>query len=372
MQHLVQSYLSVTRPHYIDITKMAAIPQCGEGRCSVIRGSLADVTVEELYLYKITGYQRHTQTQIITGFNSEPESFGTSEALQEKYSKFKHGSVESAEFFADDLADLFSSAYSDYFTAAKNTPEFFVTSSGSMNLLASANLLQLAVLKRLNLLRYVKGLSPIPQVKVFKHKDISAAAEDFAKGSQESRDKICESCTFSVDCDLIEGKHVLVIDDCRLGGTVRDSHIKMFERCGGVNKLTFAYIFADDTQSKGGGKIQSFENYINQYSIKPSTLDGPYLSLMQNPRTYLTNRSVKFFFDTASSVGRDETNWFLSQLSTYRLVDLYYSAVTDGLPQAYKLKHFEDKRKGVIFTRFEALQAIEGRIRGHELVGSFV
>ena len=156
-----------------------------------------------------------------------------------RYSRYKYGSVTTAEAFARDLAAAFWEGRPELARA----PRLLVASSPYARVPAAATTLARCLQPRLNAARARCGLAPAPLLQIER---AAASAGDYGTLSAQARDRLMAANALSFRRfrpAQVRGAHLLVVDDVRVTG----AHQRCLMRASEALPLaarTFLYLAA--------------------------------------------------------------------------------------------------------------------------------
>lgn len=254
------------------------------------------------------------------------------------YSKFKHGSKSLARKFGKQLAKSFV-----------NTEEFDnIVKSGKNIVICSAPHNNIPTPSFTLKDYFIAGLAhhlidteiELEEAKIYRKHSYTS---EYGEMSLEERFKAISADTFHVDAELVKGKHVIFVDDCRITGAHED-RIKYM-----VNKynldITASYIYyAALTTDIIDPKI---ENELNHYSV--NSIEDILNIMRYDEFTYNTrvvkkilrysNSDLAKFVSTLIGINYEWGTQMINTLVTLATLNNYHKdeSMTDNILNLYSI-----------------------------------
>ena len=286
-----------------------------------------------LAAYRITNWNG----QEITGIESHPALPKTTPAFDLKaYSRFKYGEQSYADLAGSILASLFISVFPTYFETAdecssssssgsSSGTSLLVTESPYHCVPGAATGLKLYFLNHINKVRVSKGLSTVPDTKINR---LKAFAGDYSElGVDERVKRMKTTARYYVDSALVKGKHLIVIDDCKISG----SHIEnIYQELQSTEVAQVTFIILVEAFDKCPCSIETFLNHSSVNDLSTWSI------VQQLSSTRLTQRSIKFLLRSKESESKILSE--LAKLPLHFLTGIYYGIINDGLSEDAEMR----------------------------------
>jgi hypothetical protein len=204
-----------------------------------------------------------------------------------QYSRYKYGSVAMTRMYGELLADLILATVPGALADA-----FTVTSPGSQAIPAGADLLANDILQRVNLVRADAGLEPAVRAKLHRH---TIPSGDYGVCSEAQRRALLANEQISLDPKLIEGRHVVIIDDLWVTGATAELTIGVVEN-ERPSSLSYALIGqVDPALAKSNAGVEMELNHAQIHD-----LDSLVTFLLAEP-VVINQRMCKFVLSSPSA-----------------------------------------------------------------------
>ena len=231
-----------------------------------------------------------------------------------EYSRFKYGDYAQAERYGSQIARLLASHFAERH-ASHGDEEIVVMGTPFKSVPNAAKLL--ADVARRELGASDAGFT-VSGTRIYQHR---LAAGDYGRLPSAMRDARNRQKKYFFDADDFEGKHVVLIDDVRITGSIERSVLRLLEHVG-WESLTVASLLRLDPES--ARRNPQIEDALNHASV---TSLADLLPLMRRDETFvLITRAVKRILEADA----DELRAFLSSLDPAQRTELHRAAVDDG------------------------------------------
>jgi len=266
-----------------------------------------------------------------------------------EYSKFKHGSKSIARQFGKLLANSF--VQTDEFNKILQSGKSIVICSAPHNNIPTASF----TLKDY----FISGLAgyliaydsiEIEETKI--HRKHSYNTE-YGEMSIEQRHSAINADSFHIDSEIVKGKHVIFVDDCRITGAHED-RIKTMIRNHNLEITSSFIYYAALTTSVIDPKI---ENQINHFSI--NRVEDILELMMFGEFTFNTRvikkilrfnlHDVSFFIETILGFNRDWGQQIIDTLLTLATLNGYHKDET-MIPGISLIRRITSDKKEILLT----------------------
>jgi len=234
------------------------------------------------------------------------------------YSRSKYGDVNVAREYGFALA----------YQAAAQSPELvfseesvFVTSSAFKSNPTSSNNIAQGFFDAVNYFRYLNGQDPTDKIKIVRPTVIEG---DFGEQSKEDRDASLREEPFYVDKALVEGSHLIVIDDVVITGA---NEKKIEDTVDPLGLLSLYFFYAVEMDAEAAKKDPSIENRMNHGLVNNLTHLGQIIDAQKHYA--MLQRVTKSILRPTNSP--EDIHKFLQSRDNEFLYGLYTSAINDGL-----------------------------------------
>lgn len=257
-----------------------------------------------LALYDLTAVDDEFQVQ--HSYSSHPFDYAA-------YSEFKYGQRNAAEKFATQLALLLLAHFGGRITYDQ---QVVVIGTPYKRLPNAARMLAISVERQLRLASVPSSYSYIYQHRL--------AEGDYGMLSQQDRDKRNQQKHRYLDPEDFAGKHVVVIDDVRITGSIERSIMQQLQ---GINVLSTTIVNLVRLDPAVALARPHLEDRLNHFAVK----DLRDLKRLMNRRDefVLTTRAVKFILQSPL---RDIIE-LLASLDPTQRIELYEAIVDEGYDQ---------------------------------------
>lgn len=230
----------------------------------------------------------------------------------EEYSQFKYGRISFARQYAAALAYLIGA---HVLPVTKTNEQIVVLGTPHKRLPNAARMLAIEAER---LLRHTGFASSYTYI----HQHLLAAG-DYGRLSVEQRDERNRRKQRSrfLDPDDFVGKHVVLVDDVRITGSIERSVLDLLLEVE-VLSMTIANLVKLDPDA---ARTQpQLEDKLNHAAVRNIT---DIHRLMTTPQDFvLTTRAVKFILESHPI----EVRWLLDRLNREQTMQLYYGVVDEG------------------------------------------
>lgn len=229
------------------------------------------------------------------------------------YSEFKYGRRDAAEQFGAAMAHVLI----DRFTNLEGDDgQIVVIGTPYKRVPNAARMLAIAAERHMR----IAGL-PTSYSYIYQHR---LAEGDY--GTLPLHDRILRNKQKKryVDPDDFDRKHVVVIDDVRITGSIETSIMALLDDIPVLSTSIINLVRLDPEVALNKPHL---EDKLNHHAMKGLP---DLLRLMEQPDQFtLTTRAVKYILQSDSS----DVCWFLEQLSPTRVMELYEAIVDEGYDQ---------------------------------------
>jgi len=244
--------------------------------------------------------------------------------LPSEYSRFKHGDLIIARKYGYQLAEMFIKLYDK---CLLHCHDEFIVANVAYTHAPTASLYAFKwFCERIDVYMKRNHLGPIEKIRFTLHKSMNS--NDYSSiTSKDMRLAVCVSddTRVSADRDRLEGKKIVIIDDLRITGTFEQLHMDYLYKNVNLYEVVYLYIanVIDYTMA-------DIEHKLNKYEIK--SLDD--IAKMTASDFGITSRVCR---DVLQHENLEELLFFLNQISTSVLYDLYQASLFNGL---YSIEEF--------------------------------
>lgn len=284
MQHLPT--LAVVPSLELPLTQEAVVP---------LRGT------HSLAVYELT---------VVDGSFVERPALATAPFDYSAYSEFKYGRRDTAERFGMQIADVLIPRYA--FTVPRNEP-IVVIGTPYKRVPNAARMLAITaerVMRRAGL--------PSSYSYIYQHR---LAAGDYGTLSIAEREQRNKQKKRYLDEDDFIGKHVVLIDDVRITGSIERSITAMLADIPTLSLTTVSFVLLDPEVAHANPGLEDKLNHLVVNGIKDLAR-----LMKQHDRFVLTTRAVKFILEAEPR----DVSWLTSHLSVMQLAELYEAIVDEG------------------------------------------
>jgi orotate phosphoribosyltransferase len=226
------------------------------------------------------------------------------------YSEFKYGRRDLAEYYGGLIAEVLISHLSEILhegeeVVVMGTPYKRLPNAARMLAITAENYLRLA------------GL-PTCYTYIYQHR---LAGGDYGKLDSAARDRRNQLKKRFIDAEDFEGRHVVVIDDVRITGSIERS---IFELLKDMPILSSTFVNLVKMDEHIALANPCLENKLNHHAVN-SLQD--IIRIMHGPHGFvLITRVLKYILES----GPSELRWFLEQLSVQEITSLFEGIIDDG------------------------------------------
>jgi hypothetical protein len=242
------------------------------------------------------------------------------------YSRYKYGSTTSAAVFAAALEDAFQGGC-PYIADARRVA---IASSPYKYVPTAAHALARDFAHRLDQRRCSRGLPPAHLIKIDR---LQPSPNDYGRFSVEQRRVLMQANSLSVDRTLIEGSHVIIIDDIKVTSAHQDCVVAATNGLPILSR-TFLHIAKFVTPSPSA-LDPTIEDRLNHAFVKKL---ADLLEIIQSSDFAWNARVCRFLL---SAKNRMELPSFLARMPDRFLIDLSEMSRGDGYDRmdAYRESH---------------------------------
>ncbi len=235
-----------------------------------------------------------------------------------RYSEFKYGQRDAAEIFAASLADLLLAHFGG---RLGDDEQVVVIGTPYKRLPNAARMLAIITERHLR----TAGL-PTSYSYIYQHR---LAEGDYGRLPQAARDERNRQKKRYIDADDFTGKHVVVIDDVRITGSIERSIHALLSEIPVLSTTVVNLVRLDPDVAASEPHL---EDRLNHAAVQGL----PDLLRLMNQRSQftLTTRAVKFILQAEPA----EVRWLLDRLDPTQVTELYEAIVDEGydLMTAYR------------------------------------
>lgn len=226
------------------------------------------------------------------------------------YSEFKYGRRDIAEEYGIAIAHRLM----NYFTRLRQPNEpIVVTGTPYKRVPNAARMLAITAERHLRKVGFASSYASIYQHRL--------AEGDYGTLSTDARDQRNKDKKRSFDPDDFAGKHVVLIDDIRITGSIERSTLATL---ADVPMLSMVVVNLVRLDPEVALREPHLEDKLNHSAVKGLS---DLLRLMNQPERFvLTTRAVKYILQSDPA----DVHWFLEQLGSNRTLELYEAIVDDG------------------------------------------
>lgn len=258
----------------------------------------------EFALYGLTA--RDGRFEVATAHTSEPFDF-------HRYGEFKYGRRSVAESFGRLMAEYLLQLLADQVRPAE---ELVVLGTPYKNLPNAARLLALTVERYLRLSGVRSSYSRIYQDHV--------GEGVYGMFTQAERDERNNRKNRFFDPRLLEGRHIVVVDDIRITGSIQRSIARLLEP---VPKLSLTVASLAQLDPEVAGRKPQLEHQLNHVAVR--NLDDV-IRLMNDPDDFsLVTRVVRYVLQSNTT----ELQQFLDGLRPRQVITLHEAIVEERYDQ---------------------------------------
>lgn len=255
-----------------------------------------------------------------------------------EYSKFKYGCRDIAEQYAMALAKMLLGHFAE---CLGGNEQIVVIGTPYKRLPNAARLLAIGAE------RYLRSAGlPTKCSSIYQHR---LATGDYGMLSADLRDERNFKKKRFFDPDDFSGKHVVIIDDIRITGSIERSMLKLLSEVPVLSTTVVNLVCLDPEVAL---REPQLEDRLNHYAVK--SLDDLLQLIQEDEHGFvLISRAVKFILQSKMT----DLVRFLEQLTHNQLIQLYEGIVEEGYDtmssydQAYRLIldtiHDSDERKNI-------------------------
>lgn len=236
------------------------------------------------------------------------------------YSKFKHGAINIARQFGEEMAERF---IKNCFKQNYNGEQIVAVPSAYSYIPTASYFMMQYFIQRLNIYLYEEGHPVIQETKI--NRSVTYR-EDYGEMSARDRYNLISGDKFHIDKTFLEDKVLLFLDDIKITGTHERIIIKMLNEYDIKNNSYMLY-FAELTNKSISPK---FENYLNNHYIN-GLEDIDYI--IKNEEFGFNTRVVKYILNASS----DKFDEFINKQSSRFISDLYYNSIGN---EYFKFDHY--------------------------------
>lgn len=228
------------------------------------------------------------------------------------YSEFKYGRRSAAELFGDRIAEQLIDQFHTQITPGE---EIVVLGTPYKNLPNAARLLAITVERHLRASGFLSSYGRIYQDHVGEgvYSTFTQAERD-ARNGQKNR---------FFDPKKLEGRHIVVIDDVRITGSVQRSIAKLL---ADVPKLSLTIVNLAQLDPELAQREPQLEHALNHLAVKDLS---DVLRLMMSGDFVLVTRVVRFILQSAPH----EVLWLLERLRADQVTMLYEAVIEERYDQ---------------------------------------
>lgn len=243
-----------------------------------------------------------------SGFLIDDENvFGFS---PDDYSKFKHGAVNIARKFGEELADRF---IRECFSTTYDGRQIVIVPSAYSYIPTASYFMMKYFVRKLNIYLNENGYPVVQDTKISRS---VTYREDYGEMSAQDRYNLISGDRFHIDKTFLENKVLLFLDDIKITGTHERIILKMLNGYKIENDAYMLY-FAELMNKSISPK---FENFLNNHYI--SGLDDIDRIIREEEFVFNT-RVVKYILNASP----EKFNDFISRQSHLFISELYHNSI---------------------------------------------
>ncbi|HET6747549.1 MAG TPA: phosphoribosyltransferase family protein [Candidatus Saccharimonadales bacterium] len=237
-----------------------------------------------------------------------------------EYSSFKYGRRDIAEHYGKALAGMIIDHLGPMVCGNQ---EIVILGTPYKRVPNAARMLAIGAQRHMR----AAGL-PVTYTYIYQHRLVEG---DYSKLSVEQRELRNKQKKRYVDPDDFAGRHVVVIDDIRITGSIERSIIRLL---GGIPVLSTSIVNLVRLDPDAAKREPQLESKLNHCAMKGLR---DLLGLMsQRDQFVLTTRAVKYILESSE----EDIHWLLGQLDDNQIAALYEAIVDEGydVMQCYRSK----------------------------------
>ncbi len=228
------------------------------------------------------------------------------------YSQFKYGRRDAAESYGSAIAELLT----EYFADSDSQEPIVVTGTPYKRVPNAARTLAITAERHLRTAGFPTSYSYIYQHRL--------AEGDYGTLPAHLRDQRNAEKKRYLDSADFAGRHVVLIDDIRITGSIERSVLALLEDVPVLSTTIVNLVRLDPEVALSSPEL---EDRLNHWAVKG--LDDLLRLMNQKDQFNLTTRAVKYVLQSDPS----EVQAFLDQLDRYQIIDLYEAAADEGYGQ---------------------------------------
>ncbi len=229
-----------------------------------------------------------------------------------QYSRFKYGDRAIAEYYGTWIARRLESHLRELLTDGESVVVFGTPYKQIPNAARTLAIVAESYLR-------MQGL-PTMYSRIYQHR---LASGDYSRLSVEERNERNRRKKRFLDVDDVYGKHVVIIDDVRITGSIEKSIMAMLQGTGALTVSFVNLLRLDPVVAAGNPQLESELNHFAIQSLRDLE------SLMESDDFMLNTRAIKFILESDLHC----LFAFASRLSTRVLTMLHEGVVDEGYDQ---------------------------------------
>lgn len=233
---------------------------------------------------------------------------------REAYSHFKYGFLPPAVEYGQRLAALIT----DKLFEVAGTEPITIVSAPYKYLPTASHAVAQAITAELSHTAVMNGLEPPVLVPFFKSR---VGSSNYAKSSEEYRQKSLATLGLRIDESRIRGAHVVVVDDIRITGSAEKATAQFLES---LTPASIWYLHAARLDEATGKAYPGLEDELNQ--TVAHTLEV-FLQQAATGKFQLNTRVLRLILETEDS---DAFDWFLNVAPPALVESIHQAAVGNG------------------------------------------
>jgi orotate phosphoribosyltransferase len=227
-----------------------------------------------------------------------------------EYSQFKYGRRDVAERYGSALAGVIIDHLEPMLYGSE---EVVILGTPYKRIPNAARMLAIGAQRHMR----AAGL-PVTYTYIYQHRLVEG---DYSKLSVEQRELRNKQKKRYVDPDDFAGRHVVVIDDIRITGSIERSIIRMLDGIPVLSTSIVNLVRLDPDAAKREPQLESKLNHCAMTGLRDL------LGLMsQRDQFVLTTRAVKYILESPEG----DILWLLGQLNDIQIAALYEAIVDEG------------------------------------------
>ncbi len=227
------------------------------------------------------------------------------------YSRFKYGFFPQAVQYGSLLAEVLRARFDEL--EVQDHEQIVLIGTPYKSLPNAAKLLTGVAERKLRSHGYATSVS-----RIYQHR---LAEGDYGKLPAELRDLRNQQKKRFLDDDDFDGKHVVIVDDVRITGSIERSILSLLGHLDVLSLTIINLVRLDPEVAKRDPRVEDAMNHASVHTL------ADLLPLMAvRDQFVLITRTVKRILEAEQSELQD----FLSHLETAHLIELHHAAVDEG------------------------------------------